>query len=332
MAEPQGAGPQRILIVRPSALGDIARTVPALVTLRRAFATARIEWLVNRPFAEAIRHHPMLDGVVPFERRNWLRSLALMRELGNRRYDRVYDLQGLARSGALTWATRAPVRVGFANAREAGWLGCNRRHRIDPGLHTVDRMLALLEAEGHAAQRDLRLYVGDDDADWARTVTAGEPYACLAPTAAWLSKCWPLDRYTQIGRRLLDRLSRLVVLASPAERATVAPMLDALGDRAVCPATGVGQMMALIAASRLVVCNDSAALHIAVGLDRPVVGIFGPTDPRLVGPYPYRPDDPRVVMPTQPVANRSYRRIHDQTLIATVPVDVVWERIQRLLA
>jgi heptosyltransferase-1 len=344
-----GDASPRILMVRPSALGDVARTTPALVSLRRRWPEARIDWLVAAPYADAVRHHPMLDRVVPFRRDRlsgfaWTLSgtregVGLYRTLREARYDVVYDLQGLARSGLFAWLTRAPKRVGFANAREGGWLGYTHRHRIDAKLHAVDRMLALLEADGVTAVRDLRLHVSDADVAWAAEQLPGA-YACVAPTAAWLCKCWPLDHYTQIARGLLDRLPRVVVLAAPSERGYVQPMIDALlrelppndVHRVVCPRTTVGQMMAVLARAAVLVCNDSAALHLAVGLERPVVSIFGPTDPALVGPYPCTPDDPRVVVPPGGTPRGSYRDHDDQTLISTVPVEEVWQRVEATLA
>lgn len=355
MAAPthQPASPRRVLMVRPSALGDVSRTVPALATLRRALPKARIDWLVAAPFAAAIRHHPMLDRAIPFDRRGLAgfacspaatkAGLALCRQLRAGEYDTVYDLQGLLRSGVLTWLTGAPRRVGFADARECGWLGYNIRHRVQ-ATHTVDRMLSLLEADGHEAVRDMRLYVGPDDEQWLarfreETGMGDAAYACLAPTARWRCKCWPIERYAHIARCLLDSAiagTHLVLLAAPDERERVQPLIDALPQpmraRVHLPRTTVGQLMALLGEARLLVCNDSAALHIAVGLDRPIAAVFGPTDPAHVGPYQR---DETIVQPADITPNdmRHYRRRKDdQSLIARVTVEQVWAKIEQQCA
>ncbi len=343
--------PQRILIVRPSALGDAARTVPCLVALRSAYPAARIDWLINAPFADAIRAHPALgraaasggggdegEGVIPLDRTNTAAALRLMRRLRAQRYDLAIDLQGLARSGLFTRATAAPRRVGDANARELAWLGYNRRHRIDPALHAVDRMVGLLQAEGIPPSHDLTLHVPPEDGPWAAAflgehgLTAGR-YACVAPTAQWGCKCWPIDRYAELAARLvrheaLDR--KVVVLAAPHETPRVRPLLDALGQAAVCPATTVGRMMAIIQHAALLVCNDSAPLHLAVGLGVPTVSLFGPTDPAMVGPYPIGDPKHRVLRaPSAAGRTFQYRRHReDDTLIAELTVDAVWEAIR----
>jgi ADP-heptose:LPS heptosyltransferase len=257
-------------------------------------------------------------------------------DLRQRRYDLVVDLQGLFRSGFFTWMTRAPRRIGFGNAAELGWLGYNRRHVIDRRWHAVDRMAGLLEAQGYTPSRDLTLYCGESDLRWRHELLGddGEPYALVAPVARWRSKTWPADRFADLIDRLLQSQlagPRVVVLASPTEQAAIAPIVQrCAGDaRVLLPRTTVGQMMALIAGARLVVCNDSGPLHVAVGFKRAITAIFGPTDPSLVGPY--RRDECVVQPPgIGAMGGRAYRRNpDDQSLISQVTLDRVWEHMQQ---
>ena len=335
---------QKVLIVRPTALGDVARTVPALVTLRRALPNARIDWLVHNGLTDVVAHHPALDQVIAFPRKQFgliwrsirvaTEALTWARQLHANHYDMAIDLQGLFRSGLLTWLTGAPWRVGFANAREMAHLAYNHAHHVDTRLHTVDRSLALLRAEGFKPHDDMQLYVGEQDQQWRETFIRehlpDQGYVTLAPTARWPCKCWPQKFFIELARRIIDsrRLGRrIVVVAGPGEQAYARPIAEALGDHGLLASTTVGQMMALLSGTRLLVCNDSAPLHIAVGLGRPVVAIFGPTDPNLVGPY-HRMES--VVQP--PAIDRfaltHYRkRPNDQTLIAQVTVDMAWRRV-----
>ncbi|NQY92399.1 MAG: hypothetical protein HRT46_12200, partial [Deltaproteobacteria bacterium] len=230
----------RVLLVRPSALGDICRTAPAVATIRAAMPDAHIDFLIEDAFSDALRHHPALDGLILFPRRRfgraWLRPSLLAeilrwaRRLRGERYDLVLDLQGLARSGLVTWMTGARRRVGFARARELAWVGYNHRHRISNRIHHVDRMLGLLEAEGFPPVYDMRLYVGPDDEHWCSQLIPGR-FACLAPTSRWRSKCWPHDQFVQVARRLLDSGvagDHLVLLSAPSERDEVEPMVRQL--------------------------------------------------------------------------------------------------------
>lgn len=269
-----------------------------LASLRAAYPDATIDWLVNRPFAPAVAAHPMLSGVVPFDRsamsvRTPMAALRFLRSLGRARYDQVFDLQGLARSGLFAWATGAPRRVGLGNARELGYLGLTEKHTVDPAMHSVERMLEVLRRAGIAPVRDMRLYTPAEDARaWERDeAIAGSTYAVIAPTSRWPGKRWPEDRFAALIPRLLDLgVGKVVLVGSASERPQCSTLLasaqgapDRIIDR--IGGTTVGGLMALIEHAAIVVANDSAALHMAVGFDRPCVALFGPTRVSLVGPY-----------------------------------------------
>lgn len=293
--------PKRVLIVRPSALGDVCRTVPLLASLKAHWPQAEIDWLVQDGFAAAISAHPALTAVVPFPRmgfKQWYRpraarsALAWVGALAERKYDVVIDAQGLFRSGLFAWATRAKVRVGFRNARELGWLGCNIRVEAPRAMHAVDRMLALLKPLGVPPLPDMRLYVPDDDARAA----AEDPrlagrFALLAPTSRWPGKRWPIVRFANLARRLLAEgvVERIVVVGGRSERDHCEPLSDlARADARATDLVGtttVGGLMAASQRAAVVIANDSAALHMAVGFDRPLVALYGPTHISRVGPY-----------------------------------------------
>lgn len=291
-----------ILIIRPSALGDVCRSVPLAVSVRAAFPGAHIAWIVQDTFAEALMAHPAIDEVIPFPRARWKRwwkpstVAELRRWLGalRGRFELVIDAQGLGRSGLMAWATRARRRVGFADARELGWLGVNERYAVSE-VHTVDAMLGLLQAAGIPPIADLSLRCRPEDTDWwraerVRRGIAGR-YAVCAPTSRWITKDWPAERWRELHKPLLDRgYERVVYVGTRGEAEQVAAAIPTGSPQAAAAvnlagATGVGQSMAVIAEADLVVANDSAPLHMAVGFRRRLLALFGPTDPKRVGPY-----------------------------------------------
>jgi lipopolysaccharide heptosyltransferase I len=342
------AKPKRILIVRPSALGDVCRTVPVLVTLRRAWPDAVIDWVVQAEFAAAIASHPALNEAVGFPRQRfarWWRSAVVAREalgwledLRRRRYDLVVDCQGLGRSGLITWATRAPRRVGLRSARELGWLGYNVRHPAAPGAHTVREMMSLLEAEGLEPVYDMRLYVADEDRAWwagRRTelgLADGE-LAVLAPTSRWPGKRWPQEGWARLIGPLRERgFEHAVLIGARSERGQVRGIVDR--EPSVTDLVGeatVGRTMAVIADAGLVIANDSAPLHMAVGLDRPCVGLYGPTDPEAVGPFGLddavvRPD------PSASVAGGSFKNPkRGEALMRLIRPEEVLKRVDHMI-
>jgi lipopolysaccharide heptosyltransferase I len=337
--------PSRILIVRPSALGDVCRTVPILATLRRAWPEAVIDWVVQADFAAAIACHPALDEPIRFPRREfgrWWRNPATavalaswLADLRRRRYDLVLDCQGLGRSGLFTWLTRAPRRVGHRSARELGWLGCNVRHPRPDAVHTVERMMSLLTAEGLEPVYDMRLYAADDDLAWWNRYQDGSaaPYAVLAPTSRWPSKRWPQSNWVSLIEPLRERgFERLVLIGGPLERNQVAQiiggtepaMVDLVGQ------TDVGRILAVIAGAGLVIANDSAPLHVAVGFGRPCVGLYGPTDPARVGPWGVTDGVVRAIPVHDDRTNFKDRRIGD-TLMRLIEPATVLDHVDRVL-
>ncbi len=332
-------------MIRPSALGDVCRSVPVVVSLRRAFPDAEIDWLVQTAFVDAVRHHPDLTRVIPFPRRRlgkrriWRAEgrealRGLLRALRGRPglpYDLAIDCQGLGRSGLFAWLTGAPRRVGFANARELAWLGYTERHRVSPDLHTVDRMLALLEGAGVAPVCDLTLHTSAEDRAAIDPRLAGAHFAVVAPTSRWEGKRWPAERFAAVVRTMLDdlRFGAVAIVAAEHERDQCAEVLDlARRDPRVVDLVGrtsVGGLMALIEASCFVLANDSAALHMAVGFRKPLLGLYGPTRIDLVGPYARAADVVQPVVPRRGITHKHaeaggamMRRITVEEVVAAV--------------
>ncbi|MBX3387441.1 MAG: glycosyltransferase family 9 protein [Phycisphaeraceae bacterium] len=352
LTTPTAHNPKRILLIRPSALGDVCRTVPVLARLRERFPGARIDWLVQEGFEPAIADHPALlvhsGGPILFPRQRFRRwaspptladVLRWMNRLRDGRYDLVIDAQGLFRSGLFAWWTRAPIRIGHADAAELAWLGCNRRVRTSHDLHTVDRMMALADAAcGDSTRRpspeSLRLYTNPNDRDWltAQAWLAGNPrprFAVVAPTSRWPGKLWPAERHAAVARALLDdtsaNLRTVVLVGSDSERGQCGPLLDlAQDDRRVIDLLGgttVGQLMAVVEGSSLVIGSDSAALHMAVGFDRPLVGLYGPTRVDLVGPYGRERDVVQHIAPSDRLDHKDERS--GRELMARISADEV---------
>ena len=118
--------PQRICLIKPSALGDVVQTLPLLPVLKHRFPEASISWVINRELRDLVDGHPALDDSIPFERRGgWSAWVGLLKTLRQRRFDLVFDLQGLLRTGVMTAATGAAVRVGLQTAREGSHFSLN---------------------------------------------------------------------------------------------------------------------------------------------------------------------------------------------------------------
>jgi lipopolysaccharide heptosyltransferase I len=325
--------PRSILIVRTSALGDVARSVPVLAALRAGFPQARIDWLVQTEYLPIVAHHPALTNALAFPRKRLVSGLpALRRALREPRYDLAIDCQGLLKSAVPAWLSGAPVRIGHADPRErAATLFYTRTIPTKPGAHTVEKMLGLVEALGVAAPRDpaaMRLHAPPDARAWIDAHPwAREPYVLLAPTSAHPAKEWPAERFADVARRCHAAGVRTVTTGVATDRERLGPLLaacDGEGGVDLVGKTGVSHLMALVERAAVVVCNDSAAAHIAVGFDRPLVALLGPTDPSTAGPFGRGAD---VVQHVEPGDDLYFRDGRSAGMIRRITSDEVWERL-----
>jgi lipopolysaccharide heptosyltransferase I len=288
--------PRRILIIKPSALGDIVHALPILNLLRIRWPRAHIAWLVNPAFAGLLEGHPQLNEVIRFERHRfatgwWHPGAALglfqfVRALRQKQFDLVIDLQGLFRSGWLAWATGTPMRMGFADARELGWIFYSHRVVVHTwNQHALERYLNIAQALGCGLQPVVFQFPPAE----ALPQPIEGPYAVLLPGTNWETKKWPIESFAQIVKPLRERFGLRSVVAGASDAVELAARMRGLTDGEewidLTGKTSLRQLVALLAGASLVVANDSGPMHIAAALGRPLVTLYGPTDPVMTGPY-----------------------------------------------
>ncbi len=269
----------RILILKPSSLGDVVQALPTVNLIRRKYPQARISWLVNDTLTSLLQHCPIIDEIIPFERGRFGSLTQLPRfgsflaALRGRHFDIVVDLQGLLRSGVISWATRAPRRIGLSDAREGARWFYNEIVRV-PRAHAVDRyLLAARHLDCDSAPIEFPLGLSE-------SVNYGGLIA-VNPSARWATKLWGHDKFAELIRRLPSE--RVVLTGSAAEREEIDRI--AQGRRNLAGQTDLFQLAELYRGCRVVITNDSGPMHLAAAVGSPVVAIFGPTDPALTGPY-----------------------------------------------
>jgi lipopolysaccharide heptosyltransferase I len=279
--------PQRILIVKPSAIGDVVHTLPVLNLLRKRFSAAHIAWLVTPACSGILDGHPQLNEIILFDRHGGVAAIReVCRKLRAGKFDLVLDLQGLLRSGIFTFATRAPVRVGFANAREMAPAFYNRRIEVlNAEVHAMDRYLAMAEAIGCECGPVEYVWPTDDADRFAvKTMVGDRCYAVLLPGTNWATKRWPAEKFAALVEPLKNRFGLDTVIAGRGQD-TAAMAALAGGAINLTDKTTLRQLVALLENAAVVIANDSGPMHIAAALGRPLVTLFGPTNPVRTGPY-----------------------------------------------
>lgn len=290
--------PRSVLIVMLSALGDAVHVLPVANALRRTWPSARISWVVQPVAYELARGHASVDELILFRRRRgaeaWRSYAEISRALEGSRFDLLLDLQVYLKAGLVTGLAPAAVKLGFdrSRARDLNWLFTT--HRIPPRApgHVQDQYFEFLEHLGIDPRPIAWRLELDDQERAAQREFFGRierPALAVVVGTSKLEKNWAADRYARVldaahadfGLQpvLVGGPSRVELDAAARVRAlTRAPVIDALGD-------GVRRLTWLLDGARLVLSPDTGPLHIARALERPVVGLYGYSNPARSGPY-----------------------------------------------
>lgn len=345
----------RLLVVRLGAMGDILHALPAVTALRRAHPSWVIGWLVepawrhllttaNGTPAEPLSPcQPLVDELHLAPVKAWARAplnprtaheiKLLRRELKLRQYDAIVDFQGAVRSAALGRFSGARRRIGESTPREwaAKWLFTERVPTI--GRHVIEQDLELASAvAGDALEAVQPLLPIDPHAEsWCDRLfasTGNLPSVLLNPGAGWGSKRWPVERYAAVAAALAARRFQVLVNAAPGEE-SLADAIQAQSAGAATPVRcSLPQLIALTRRVALAIGGDTGPIHLACALGRPVVGIYGPTDPQRNGPY-----GTRFRVLRSPLSRRNHSRLHEpEAGLLTIAPDDVLQAVDEVLA
>jgi lipopolysaccharide heptosyltransferase I len=365
----------RILLIKPSALGDVVHTIPVLVKLRARYPQARIDWLITPENAEVVRYHPALSNVVLFARRDFSKRgqrwrafgsfFELLKQIRRAKYDLVVDLHGQMRSAFFALISGARVRIGFdrpikrtptisaehdlknvpshgwSGAREGSWLAYTHRIPIPTlDVHAIDRYLwvgELLAFDDNPP--DLTIHLSSETTDNVerllkeKGVAPSQPLVVLVPGTIWETKHWTIEGFAGVARRFLRDGFAVAIAGTRRDQqrcrqiAAAAPGACDLSGK-----TTPADLAALIRRAEVAVTNDSGSMHVAASLGKPMVSVFGPTNPVHIGPYERPESVVRVDLPCSPC---NYRRLSqcpfDHACMKQVTSTMVVERVREIL-
>jgi heptosyltransferase-1 len=292
---------RRIALIKPSALGDIIHSLPILEALRHRFPNSHITWIVNRAYEPLLEGHPALDETLPFDRQSMKKgirpalaaAIEMLKQLRRRRFDLVFDLQGLLRSGLMSAATGAGRRVGLGTAREGSRFFYTEVIPTPDAdkTHAIDRYWLVAEALGVGhLPKSFRVPISESARRWAsdQLRDCPRPWLFLGVGARWLTKRWPPESFAVLAQRAQQQYGGTVLFIGATDETPLAQKVIARirgPSRDFTGRTTLPQLAALLERADAMASNDTGPLHLAAALGRPVVAPYTCTQVRRHGPY-----------------------------------------------
>ena len=287
---------KRILIIRLSGIGDVIETLPVLSALRKAMPEAYIAWLVSEKACGILKDNPYLDEILVLKKgaRNYVSSA---REIAGKRFDIVLDPQSQFRSGVLALLSGAGKRIGFARgvSKEPNSIFMNERVKpLATDVHVVDRDLSLLNALGVKSEKiEFKIEIRPEEKTYVdaflgeKGLPGNKRLVGLCLAGSMRNKKWPNEKWAELAERVRDVRNLVPLLIwGPREYAAVEEIMKlSQASPVIAPPTHLKQLADLLSRCSIVVSNDSGPMHLSVAMGTPTIGLHGPSDPLVNGPY-----------------------------------------------
>jgi heptosyltransferase-1 len=339
---------KNILILKPSALGDIVLALPALTALYQSFPDAKISWLIRPEFAPLLENHPHLDEIITFDRKllgkAWYSPkafdvlISLIRKLRTGRFDAVFDFQGLFRTAALAWLSGCKKRFGKAGSRELAHLFYTHQIKQDyDSIHLVDFYLKMVKAAG-ADKLDVEFELPSNQADIdlvnklleSSGIISGQ-YVVFVPGSAHVDKCWPLERFAALADKIASQFSLPIIAVGANSEKSLVEKIDSLAKTSIINFAGrttLKELVELLRAAKLVVSNDTGPGHIAAALGTPLVMMYSWSNPARIAPY----GRPKCMVARDPYdRGLKIKSTNPKHNVTTITVDEVFQKASEQL-
>ncbi|MDE3056241.1 MAG: putative lipopolysaccharide heptosyltransferase III [Verrucomicrobiota bacterium] len=332
---------KKILVIKLRHLGDVLLTTPLFGSLRQAFPHATIDAYIYQESIPMLEGHPAIRHFLtrnPKKKgwRRWQEELELFYSIRKEGYDLVLNLTEGDRGVIAAWASKAPLRVGFAP--KGRWQKARLTHIVKSPhslRHTVERNLDALRRIGiNPQEKSLFFAIAQEDKKRVQELVGKGPFVLIHPASRWRFKCWPVEKMRHLAKKLIERGERVVLTAGvdPAEKEMVEKIGQGLDLLQLAGFLSLKELGAVIAASKLLVTVDSLPLHLASALKKPVVVLFGPTSEITWGPWENL--HARVVatsFPCRPCYLDGCGGSKRSECLLSLPFSAVWEKVEPFL-
>lgn len=340
----------RILIVKLGAIGDVIHALPALRTLRKNLPKAYIAWIVEQKASLILKGNDDLDELIVIDTKKWRREIGLktireirelLSHLKGRKFDVALDLQGLIKSGLITYLSGAESRIGYGcphlRERLNGLFTNIKVCPLESERHVIDLALSLLRPLNITKiDKETRFNIPKEDEEYIDTfirekgLNRGKALVIINPGAGWKTKLWGTANYAALADMIATKnKADIVITWGPREEEMATEVRSKMKERGILsPPAPLPSFISLLKRCTLLVGADTGPLHLAAALGKRCVGIYGPSDPSRNGPYG---EGHRVVYKKMGCSNCYKRVCDDLSCMQTITPAEVYGEVDSLL-
>ena len=294
--------PDKILFFKLGAIGDAVMTTPLIRQTKKNYPQAKLDYLIGEYSASVLEDNKYLNKVLRFDERTFLKMwifswLWLIRTMRKGNYDMVFVLDRHWIFNFTAFISGIPLRIGFDREGKEGRF-LTRKVFYGPPRHDIFCYLDLLKAvDGEVDYEDLKedLFLSGKDKVFAlrywkehnlngKRVAAVAPGGAVNPGQSLSAKIWPTDRYIEVMKSLKQKKYMIILIGAATDKGFEKQIMQEVEVLSLVGNTSIKESGAIMQMADLVICNDSGPMHIAEAVNKKVISLFGPTDPRKLAP------------------------------------------------
>ena len=294
MSLPFTSPPESLCLLRLSALGDISHSLPVVRTIQRHWPQTRLSWIIGRSEHALVADLPGVEFIIFDKRRGWHAYRDLRRQLKQRRFDALLHMQMSLRASMIAMLVQSPIKLGFdrQRAKDLQWLFSNHKIAYQPNQHVIESFLGFSQALGipeTVMQWDIPL--PDSAREFARRqLPADKKILAISPCSSMAYRNWDIEGYAQLADYAATKYDMTIVLTggpSTIEREYADAIQHSCRTRVIdlVGRTSVKELLAILAASSVLLAPDSGPAHLATAVATPVIGLYAATNPDRARPY-----------------------------------------------
>lgn len=280
----------KILIIKPGAIGDVLLSTPVIENLRMNFPDAEINYLTQTFCRDVLSGNPFLTRTLTYDLKNGDSSYCLIKNVHDQKYDLIIDLFCNPRTAIITLNSDAKYRVGFPFSWRRIAYNIKVKSRGSE-IHNIEFNLDTLRALNlDITTNKPEFYINSVHTEFAEkffsenNLNDGKVIG-INPSGTWETKVWDPEKFAELGKRLSENHRILIFWGYGKEKIQAEKIRAAIGDKALLiPGVNLKYMAALLKKIHLLVTNDTGPMHIAWTMGVNTAAIFGPTNPELQGP------------------------------------------------